>query len=841
MDSRPKTGSAIILAIVLTSLLAIIGVLFLISSRVDSIATSAIADSKDLTLAVDTVIAQISQDLTLDVARSIFEPNCYADYPDPCNFWLACLEPYDSGTGYRWRQISNIYNDSSLLSQNLETEILPDYNNTVLFGAGTPADADGDGVSDSIWVTVKDMNSNKGKPIFAAVRIIDNGAMLNANTGFKFNPGSSIGNKQMDINLMALSWLPVRSNYIVADEAALLNTRNPSGGPYENDVIWNFGNLTGSYTPFDISDELEVRYRFIVNMDEIDSRLEAIPRWVRNTSDFCTPAQNLNKWIYTTCVDANLIFSPDANYAYRHIVTTYNCDRIIEPNGAKMFNINSASVDNAYDVRDRIERAVVASGLDMVVYDPNQIAINLINYIDDSNDINFITGNKGYYFGFNRPSIYISEIDAIYQWDTSDPPNLHASYAIELFNPYFGTDLIDPSEWRIKISSMASPIYLTWPGNTKYCVIHNIDPAVSLTLPPADSLNVSDSGLIFAANDIIELQRKVKNLLPVPPNDDFITVDANVVPADFVKPLSSDTVKYTYSNQRDITPHKCIRRLWHTAAAPALGNAKSFPDSFPCLIQAFTENRPFTSVGDIGRLFYGPTYNYGGFGAPFTIPVNKPEDLLIDVNNPLIQTVFKYLTVIDPCDHGVQAANESRIKGRININTAPWFVIAQLPWVTNDLAQAIVAFRDKFDFGGLDYYSDSRRIVMGVFYPVREDKGFASIGELMNVTNILAGAVFPQYDIQKHAYKTSSDLTGLPDISLAPDGAENDFEERDVIFARISNLVTVRSDVFTAYILVRIGAGGPQKRVIAILDRSNVTPAGGKVKIVAIQNVPDPR
>ncbi len=35
---------------------------------------------------------------------------------------------------------------------------------------------------------------------------------------------------------------------------------------------------------------------------------------------------------------------------------------------------------------------------------------------------------------------------------------------------------------------------------------------------------------------------------------------------------------------------------------------------------------------------------------------------------------------------------------------------------------------------------------------------------------------------------------------------------------------------------------GPQKRVIAILDRSGVTPtAGGKVKIVAIQPVPDPR
>ena len=206
-ECRSRRGSAIILAIVLTTLLAIIGVLFLISSRVDSISTSAIADSKDLTLAVDTVIAQISQNLVTDVNRSASEPNCYADYPDPCNFWLACLEPYDSGTGYRWRQISDIFGNLYPVSQNMEVEILPDYNNTALFGAATPADADGDGVSDSIWVTVKDMNSSKGKPIFAAVRIIDNGAMLNVNTGYKFDPAVTVladGSSQMDINFMTL-------------------------------------------------------------------------------------------------------------------------------------------------------------------------------------------------------------------------------------------------------------------------------------------------------------------------------------------------------------------------------------------------------------------------------------------------------------------------------------------------------------------------------------------------------------------------------------------------------------------------------------------------------------
>ena len=73
------------------------------------------------------------------------------------------------------------------------------------------------------------------------------------------------------------------------------------------------------------------------------------------------------------------------------------------------------------------------------------------------------------------------------------------------------------------------------------------------------------------------------------------------------------------------------------------------------------------------------------------------------------------------------------------------------------------------------------------------------------------------------------------------DEAANDLKERDVIFQRISNLVTVRSDVFTAYVMVRVGELGPQKRVIAIFDRSNVYNSGDTPRLVALHPVPDPR
>ena len=68
-----------------------------------------------------------------------------------------------------------------------------------------------------------------------------------------------------------------------------------------------------------------------------------------------------------------------------------------------------------------------------------------------------------------------------------------------------------------------------------------------------------------------------------------------------------------------------------------------------------------------------------------------------------------------------------------------------------------------------------------------------------------------------------------------------DFEERDWILSRVANIFTVRSDVFTAYILVRIGHDGPQKRMIAIFDRSGVFSPMDKPRLVALHPVPDPR
>ncbi len=228
-----SAGSALILAVVLTSLLAIVGVMFVLVTRIDKIATSAISDSKELDFAVETVIAKISQELALDVPGEGAE---YQDYPGPEDKWLASLEPYQSGNDYYWRQISDVTGYLAGYSTDIQAEVVSEYGVIADFNNLTAnADADGDGVGDSKWIELADMTSGKGKPIYAAIRIIDHGAMLNVNTAYKFDrsdPNVALpdinGSGQMQINLMALAGRGA-AQAGSAEEINLLSTRANNG------------------------------------------------------------------------------------------------------------------------------------------------------------------------------------------------------------------------------------------------------------------------------------------------------------------------------------------------------------------------------------------------------------------------------------------------------------------------------------------------------------------------------------------------------------------------------------------------------------------------------------
>ncbi len=850
-DRRQKTerfrrGSAIILAVVLTTLLAILGVLFLFSSRVDSVATSAVEDNHDLKLAVDTVVSQISNVLTHNVPG--VDPNgTYYNYPDDNSPWLASLEPNDSGL---WPHITDLYYPYQLgsVAYDLPPVIIYDHSDTA--GNSTPAswsmaDADGDGVSDSMWVQIQNLNSSKGKPIYAAIRIIDNGGMLNANTGYWFNvnaaPNLTDGSSQTQINLLALAQRPYDNPAtftIQANADNLVNYRCGSGpndiASYTSNVIWQYGLPNGSYTPFDISDELEMRYRFVIDQND------TYTRWESWDKQFDSPAKthpfdtvtgySLNGW-FSYVNDDNVYF--DANYAYRHIATTHNMDRIINPAGNKMFNINSPLDFNANTIYNAIRAA-----LDPCVFSSGEVAqitANLMDYIDgpnypsndpryDPNDTVTVvpdpcTGTLHY--GFETPCVYISEIaENFYQpaslndpnYNPLDPNVVYRSYAIELFKPYPQDD--DPNGWQLRIynadGSLYSDINIIWTGTKQFHVLANIDPKADIPIDWLNSDTQSTTDMNFSPGSTIKLYRDVNIIV------DLLTVPAAGVNGSvWMQNMSSSS---PYSFERDITVNRCIRRILNpNMTVPTLGHANSFVATATPMIQAHPANKQFTDIGEIGQVLSCDMISIDQNSTEASVRLN-----IADAN---FQNLFKYLTVMDPN----VSTTETRIKGRINVNTAPWFVLAQLPWVSSnttnyDLARSIANYRDTYG-------------------------PFKNIGQLMNVGIVNNDS----NSLNRMDYYVGKAIPiGL--ATPSPTDCNGDaFEERDVIFDRISNLVTVRSDVFTAYILVRIGSNGPQKRVIAIFDRSEVVPNPaynpvtnpipylGRVKILAVQPVPDPR
>jgi len=847
-----RRGSALILAVVLTSLLALVGVLFILTTRIDRMATSATAENRELNLALDTVLAQIQELLVADLP-GVGGNQAYYDYPDANNVWLASGAPYEAGGVYFWRQISNVAGLPASQTQNVRIRVVGEREpiGADPNGVETNAGAAGDGVGDARWFPVPGVMSSKGQPIYAAVRLIDNGGMLNVNTGYRFDPGDNNkarvdGRSQLQVNVLALATQPGRPA-TAAHEAALLgaranNTASPAAldlAAYEREVIWRYlerpavagldANTPFAYTPFDISDELETRYRFILNQTAVDTRLENWGLFRQNAVR--TPVDSggaeLHTW-FRRVAGGGL----DPNYAYRAVATTYNMDRILLPKtvttdaGAqlrRMVNVNTAD--------ELTLRAVITAAL--AEADPNafgvvekaiQITANLMDYIDDDDEITVIAGLSSPYYGFESPCIYLSEL-AYRQTKDPDTGELRTSYAIELYKPYFEDNDPRPGDWKIVIDNPATADFeldIAWSGSRRFHVLLAENAAAPLTRDyvvfadpeePVDTMplygynrrtyatkTVQDLGqAAFEAGATISLQRQVRSA------GRWVVVDSRRVPDTWI---TADGV--ARSLQRDIAPHKCIRRLWASEAQtsiPGLGNAAGnyIDTQRPEVIQAHPANKPLTNIGELGLILARNAYSIpeGATGA----------ECLIDLRNPAYRRLFNYLTVMDPAQNPGIAAEETRIMGRVNVNTAPAFVLAQLPWM---------------QYGDATPFEKARAIV-----EFRESRGpYRSIGDLMQV-DALCALAFDGRDNQHGDVPRGPDLT--------PDTARDDFEERDLIFTRISNLVTVRSDVFTAYLLVRIGTNGPQKRIIAILDRSRVNSADDKVRVIARYPVPDPR
>jgi hypothetical protein len=166
--------------------------------------------------------------------------------------------------------------------------------------------------------------------------------------------------------------------------------------------------------------------------------------------------------------------------------------------------------------------------------------------------------------------------------------------------------------------------------------------------------------------------------------------------------------------------------------------------------------------------------------------------------------------------------DQATTEGLVNINTAPWPVLATLPWAEGDpnaavvnqqIAQAIVRFRDG-DPSANNVLPDGTRAPLMGNGPFRSIFDLYRVPELYLYQNSIAGS---------NPGRVQGDWT--------PDSVQFDFEEHFLILNRVSNMITTRSDSFTVYVLVQgwRGGGTPtpelvvQRRRAFTTDRSGLT------------------
>ncbi|MGB9625277.1 MAG: hypothetical protein ACPMAQ_10485 [Phycisphaerae bacterium] len=206
-------------------------------------------------------------------------------------------------------------------------------------------------------------------------------------------------------------------------------------------------------------------------------------------------------------------------------------------------------------------------------------------------------------------------------------------------------------------------------------------------------------------------------------------------------------------------------------------------------------------------------------------------------------------------DKNTESLMECRIPGRINVNTAPEAVLRavfpaladygkasaqpaqpvaldarELEAMSIWYARAIVYLREQppGPFRGLDDLANRLASftngsagapiivtpeLVNKAVPARPELGRAPVGP---------GAMWFSRLVDQVRQRTAPDTTVTGDLFMT-----GDFEDRDWLFGRMANLLTVRSDTFTAYILIRIQSQAnpnevSERRLIAIFDRSNV-------------------
>lgn len=971
---RRQGGSAFILVVVVTVLLAVIGLMFVMVARLGEMGSSAVVDNADLDAAVQTVVSRINTALVADLfgADGVIGSDgphytwpgvARGDNPLTGNRivpWLASLEPNSLGLSpvddyYRWDYITDLSSAGVVPKWDLVIRdgkkiwnlpefggIVEEYQNfadyypgntplTVALIEGLPADASGDGVADSIWIRLPNASTSRGKPVFAAIRIIDNCAMLNLNTAYCFyqTPYSAA----TPISPFSKFWYLNQTAHGngIAYEGTAISSSTPygDGGRYLTEinylsflrgsdlaVLWGGGgdgwyNITNakkfswlnassqivSVTPeqahvailsienpplhpvilpqthfsfFDIGDELEIRNRYLMTSktesrferhnvgnytfdagggdfaaltvpreDKMEEKIPHLARWKWRIDPV-----NFDNWsgAFVGTWDAWVGKPIDNRYKYdrRHISTFYSFDRPLRTGQYPTFEMDAAihgltPAQRAVFVPDKampidLRTADITDATTIVqllyalreVYDAQkaaQIVVNLIDYVDSDNEVSILNTERisAYIFaagggvsgmamandfGLGDAVVYGYErqpfISEIYTQISSF--GVVERFAIELLNPYDAD--IDISGWEIVFTSTAGV-------ETAYSV------------PSGAVLSANRGRRVLCSQLAIPVANETRTLMPRLMSLLNTTQSVELRRPTTAEPLAVDRISREIILQMVTNPstgnsiHNSSKRDdrdWRIASAHfttptqtaaysgTLGtsNGEEIADASNYQLPVANDDQPIERLADFIRVAF--VSNTGG-DDPNTITeliADAEDEADIRYDMEAAPDLLDYICFLNRPDQG-------SLPGRININTAALHVIAAA--IPPQLVMAA---------------ADDAEHALYLAEQIVANRPYERVSDLLRI----------------NAFKKFAQ-TGTPNVG--DQGVEGDFEERDWIVSRLANIFTVRSDTFTAYILVRLGDDGPQRRMIAIFDRSQVWTPSDRPRLVALHPVPEAR
>ena len=234
--------------------------------------------------------------------------------------------------------------------------------------------------------------------------------------------------------------------------------------------------------------------------------------------------------------------------------------------------------------------------------------------------------------------------------------------------------------------------------------------------------------------------------------------------------------------------------------------------SFNNIRQLIIANKDIISLGELGRLMtigYNTTYSYT-INTSYATSTNYVDNAKMNLFGGTFTTIPDYFTVLDPkndsidddadgaigTDTGSQAGDidgpEIQVPGRININTAPFGVLAALPGTSTNTS-----------LGAWSTMTGNTLI-----NNIINARPYSSIGTITSVSGM------------NYFATDNKDNDG--------DGFIDEKDEKDLIFTSISNLITTHTNVFAVYVTARIVNSDAtqtfaEKKLVAIVDRS-VTP-----------------